>query len=109
MTDPVLPAAALARFTSAEARLYPMAMTDAVGYELATTLVGLVATELRRDCQDVESVLSSRDSLIDRLPQLAGEAGLELEGLAPDTVVDAASALRCRELGARAARIVGTS
>ena len=80
-----IPAAVLARFTSAEARLYPMAMTDPDGYERAVTLVGMVANELMA-----------------ALPGLADEKGLELGGLPPDAVVDAASALRCRELRARA-------
>jgi len=99
--DPI-PAAALVRFTSAESRLYPMAMTDPDGYKRAITLVGMVATELRQQCADIESVLERRDELIAALPGLAAANGLELAGLPPDAVVDAASALRCRELQARA-------
>jgi hypothetical protein len=97
-----IPAAVLARFTSAEARLYPMAMTDPDGYERAITLVGMVANELRQQCADLESVLERRNELIAALPGLADEKGLELGGLPPDAVVDAACALRCRELRARA-------
>ena len=99
--DPI-PPAVLARFTTAEARLYPMAMTDPDGYERAITLVGMVANELRQHCADIESVLERRNELIAELPGLAGAKGLELGGLPPDAVVDAASALRCRELQARA-------
>ena len=99
--DPI-PPAVLARFTSAEARLYPMAMTDPDGYERAIILVGMVANELRQQCADLESVLERRNELIDALPELAGAKGLELGGLPADAVVDAASALRCRELQARA-------
>jgi hypothetical protein len=99
--DPI-PAAALVRFTSAESRLYPMAMTDPDGYKRAITLVGMVANELRQQCADIESVLERRDELIAALPGLAAANGLELAGLPPDAVVDAASALRCRELQARA-------
>lgn len=103
MVRPVdeIPVEAMARFTAAEARLYPMALTDPAGYELATSLVGLVADELRRSCADVSSVLERRGELIDLMPQLAGET--DLGGRLPaDAVVDAASALRCRELGAGA-------
>ena len=99
--DPI-PAAVLSRFTSAEARLYPMAMTDPDGYERAVRLVGMVANELRQQCADLQSVLERRNELIDALPEQAGAKGLELGGLPPDAIVDAASALRCRELQARA-------
>jgi hypothetical protein len=97
-----IPPAVLVRFTNAEARLYPMAMTDPDGYERAITLVGMVADELRQQCADLESVLERRNELIAALPELADEKGLELGGLPPDAVVDAASALRCRELQAHA-------
>jgi hypothetical protein len=79
-----------------------MAMTDPDGYERAITLVGMVANELRQHCADIESVLERRHELIAELPGLAGAKGLELGGLPPDAVVDAASALRCRELQASA-------
>jgi hypothetical protein len=104
MTGPPspIPPAVLLRFTSAESRLYPMAMTDPDGYERAITLVGMVASGLRQQCTDLDSVLERRNELIAALPELAAEKGLELGGLPPDAVVDAASALRCRELQARA-------
>lgn len=98
-----IPAAAMARFTDAEARLYPMAMIDAAGYERATTLVGLAVTELRQSCPDIESVLNHRADLIDALPAMGEAAGLNLGSLRPDDVVDAASAVRCRELQAASA------
>lgn len=95
-----IPAAVMGRFTAAEARLYPMALTDPDGYQLATSLVGLVADELRRSCSDVSTVVERRDELIAMLPQLVADAGSSLAGMPVDAVVDAASALRCRELGA---------
>jgi hypothetical protein len=98
-----IPAEAMTRFTAAEARLYPMAMTDVDGYQRATTLVGLVATELRHSCGDISTVLERRGELISLLPELASVAALSLGNLPADAVVDAASALRCRELQAAAA------
>jgi hypothetical protein len=95
-----IPAAAIVRFIDAEARLYPMAMVDAAGYERATTLVGLLVAELRRSCPDIGSVLQRRSDLIAGLPAVAAGAHLSLAGLPADAVVDAASALRCRELQA---------
>lgn len=105
MVDTVvdIPVEAMARFTAAEARLYPMAMTDAAGYQRATTLVALVADEVRRSCPDISTVLRRRAELIGLLPELAAAATLSLGELPADAVVDAASALRCRELQAAGA------
>ena len=94
-----IPAQALSRFAAAEARLYPMALTDPVGYQLATTLVGLVADELRCSTVDVATVVNRRAELVDLVPRLAQEAGLDASGIPAEAVVDAGSALRCRELG----------
>jgi hypothetical protein len=95
-----IPVEAMARFHAAEARLYPMALTDPDGYELAASLVGLVTDELRRSAADLSSVLERRSELLGLLPRLAKQAGLNGNALPADAVVDAASALRCRELGA---------
>jgi hypothetical protein len=102
MNRPVdrIPVEAMARFTAAEARLYPMALTDPAGYELVTSLVGLVVDELRQSSPDISSVLERRSELIGLVPRLATDAGLVGGGASADAVVDAASALRCRELGA---------
>ena len=95
-----LPPAVMARLTTAEARLYPMAMTDPEGYERGVRLVGLVAAELRRRSTDLSSVLECRDELVAALPELAAANGLQLGAIPADVVVDAASALRCWELQA---------
>jgi hypothetical protein len=96
--DAAIPAAAMARFTTAEGRLYPMVMVDPDGYQHATSLVGLVVDDLRGSCTDIEAVLQARAGLIDRLPEIAATASLTLGGVPADTIVDAASAIRCREL-----------
>lgn len=103
MTGPAeaIPPQVLTRFTLAEGRLYPMALSDPEGYERAIRLVGLVADELREQSADLESVLERREALISALPGLAEANQLDLGGLPADAVVDAASALRCRELQAR--------
>jgi hypothetical protein len=96
-----IPPEAMARFVSAEARLYPLAMVDADMYERATALVGLLARDLRENCPDIEAVLGRRDTLLTLLPDLAAQAGVSLAGLPTDTVVDCACALRCREAEAQ--------
>lgn len=99
-----LPADAVARFRAAEGRLYPMALADPAGYEVVTSLIGLVANELRRSSSDISSVLERRPALIGLVPRLAERAGLVGDvlpaDLPADAVVDAASAVRCRELAA---------
>jgi hypothetical protein len=101
----LVPVEAMMRFSAAEARVYPMALADPEGYERATVLVAAVADELRRSCAEVSAVLQRRAELIAMVPGLAADAGLgegELDdvGFPPETIVDAASAVRCRELGA---------
>src|SRR5262245_29122834 len=93
-----IPVEALMRFTAAEGRLYPMALTDPDGYRLATTLVGLVVDELRSRDADVAAVLEGRSELVALVPRLAEKAGLDASGIPAEAVADAASALRCREL-----------
>lgn len=95
-----VPAEVRTRFAAAEARVYPLALADPDGYERVASLVGVVADELRRTAADVAAVLEHREELIGRVPQLAAGAGLDPDGLPLDVVVDAASAVRCRELGA---------
>lgn len=104
---PSVPADALARFTAAEARLYPLAMVDAAMYERATNLVALTASDLRQTCPDVDAVLARRAGLITGLSEVASVAGLSLVGIPADTVVDAASALRYREVVAEHAAAEG--
>jgi hypothetical protein len=95
-----VPTEVRARFASAEARLYPLALADPDGYERVASVIGVVADELRRAAADVAAVPEHREELVSRVPQLAADAGLDPDGLPLDVVVDAASALRCRELGA---------
>ncbi|HSE07484.1 MAG TPA: hypothetical protein VLB29_02355 [Nocardioidaceae bacterium] len=108
MVDPAdgtqhLPADAATRMRAAEDRLYPLAMVDVERYQRGTTLCGLLLDDLRAHSPDLTRLLGRRAKLLDRLPGLAGQAGLSLLGLDPETLVDAAMALRCRELEAERA------
>jgi hypothetical protein len=95
-----LPAAAQARFTAAEAQLYPLALVDADEYEQVTRVVGLLAAELRAEALDIATVLGLREKLVARVPIIAAQAGLTIGGFPRETIADAASAIRCRELQA---------
>ena len=98
-----VPPEAMARMTAAEARLYPLAMVDPSRYERATAMVGLVAAELRRSCRSVDEVLARREELLAALPRLSDDSGVGMADLVPADVVDAASALVCRQLQAHGA------
>ena len=104
MADPAphtrIPPDAEARFTAAEARLYPLVMVDPDSYERAVTLTGMLLEDLRSTCPDIDSVLKRRGALLPLLTGPADETRPSLAGLNPETLVDAASALRCRELQA---------
>lgn len=109
MVDPAdgtqhLPADVAARMRAAEDRLYPLAMFDVGRYQRGTTLCRLLLEDLRGHSPDLIALLGRRAPLLDRLPGLADEAGLSLLGLEPETLVDAAMALRCRELELERAR-----
>jgi hypothetical protein len=95
-----LSAAALARFGAAEAQLYPLALVDPDEYERVTRVVGRLAAELRIEGPNIATVLDLREAMIARVPIVAAEAGLTIAGLPREAVVDAASAIRCRELQA---------
>jgi len=98
-----LTAGAAARMRAAEDRLYPLAMVDVERYQRGTTLCGILLEDLRAHSPDLTALLGRRVPLLDRLPRLADQAGLSLLGLDPETLVDAAMALRCRELEAERA------
>lgn len=98
---PGIPPDAVVRFTAAEARLYPLAIVDPEAYERAVTLTGTLLKDLRATCPDIDAVLHRREALmLLLLTETTDGARPSLTGFTPETLVDAASALRCRELRA---------
>jgi len=97
---PGIPPDVMARFTAAEARVYPLVMVDPEIYERAVTLTGMLLKDLRSTCPDIDAVLRRRKALTSLLTETTDEDRPSLIGLDPDTLVDAASAQRCRELHA---------
>jgi hypothetical protein len=93
-----LPLETAARLRAAEDRLFPLALVDVERYQRGTTLCGLLLDDLRAHCHDLPATLRRRPVLLERLPDLAVMAGLTLEGLQAETLVDASLALRCREI-----------
>lgn len=95
--DPSETTAAESRFAAAESRIYPLAIADTEAFERATSLVGLVAVELRA-CSTVVEVVERLDEIVARLQQIAAAADIDTTGLPLLVVAEAAAALRCREL-----------
>jgi hypothetical protein len=93
-----IPREALVRFTAAEGRLYPLAMVDPEAYERGVTLTGMLLKDLRSTCPDIDAVLDRRETLLQLLTETPEENSPSAGGFSPETLVDAASALRCREL-----------
>ena len=90
-------AAARARWSAAEARVYPLAMVSVPAYQQAIEAVGTVLAFLREDVQDHGQLLAFSDAPAEALERLdLGQ--LTLVGLAVDDLVAAACASRDREL-----------
>ena len=96
-----VPPEAMARMTTAEARLYPMAMVDPGRYERATTLVGLVAASCGGAGASTRCWRDGR-SCSPRCPA-GGRLGCRPGRPGAADVVDAASALVCRQIQAQRA------
>jgi hypothetical protein len=92
----------LTRLAAAEDRLYPLAMIDVERFQRAITLCGLLLDELRSRAADAATLLELNATLPAGLPAIAADAGVSLHGLRAETLVDAATATRWRELEASA-------
>ncbi len=86
------------RLRTAEDRLYPIAMVDAERYQRAVRLVGLLAQELTQTYATLDELALAQPSGHRRLVAVAGAAGIALDGLDRDLVVQAAMSQRFRAL-----------
>ena len=77
LSDPDSP---VARFSAAESRLYPLALADTEAFERATSLVSLVAVELR-GCAGIAEVLEQLEGIVAQLPESAAAAGIDTTDL----------------------------
>jgi hypothetical protein len=89
---------AVRRWRAAEGRLYPLITADPALYEAAVTLVGEAAAVLRRRCSDATELeeLDTAEVLV----RCASTPAVTALGVDPDTALDAARAIRWRELTA---------
>lgn len=101
--------AALARarqsWRTAEARLYPLAMTSADGYQRALVLVAAVCEELRALATTTEDLLACQGEAVNLVAAASDATGTSVQGLEPDDVFGSAAAARDRELAGEERRI----
>jgi hypothetical protein len=105
--------AALARarqsWRAAEARLYPLAMTTADGYQRALVLVAAVSEELRAVTTTVDDLLACEPEAARFVASASDATGTSVHGIDPDDVFGSAAAVRDRELAGEEQRIARLS
>jgi hypothetical protein len=90
---------------AAEARLYPLAMTDVDGYQRALVLVAAVCGELRERTTVASDLLDCQERAAEHVAAAADSTGASTHGLDPDDIFGSAAALRDRELAAQEQRL----
>jgi hypothetical protein len=83
---------------AAEARLYPVAMTDVDGYQRALVLVAEVCAQLREHATTADDLLDCQEHAAEYVAAAGDSTGASTRGLDPDDIFGAAAALRDREL-----------
>jgi hypothetical protein len=90
---------------AAEARLYPMAMTDVDGYQRAVVLVAAVCDQLRERTTTAADLLDCQEHAAEYVAAAGEQTGASTHGLDPDDVFGSAAAMRDRELAGQAQRM----
>lgn len=83
---------------SAEARLYPLAMTNVDGYQRALVLVAAVCERLRNDASTAEDLLRHQADAAEYVASACDATGTTSQGLDVDDLFGSAAAARDREL-----------
>lgn len=97
-TVPAEHAALARRLRAAEDRLFPLAMVDADRYQRAVRLVGLLGRRLSATCASLDELAAAQDRVRGWLADAAAGAGIPLDGLDPELVVEAGMSQRFRAL-----------
>jgi hypothetical protein len=102
-------AAELARsrqtWRAAEARVYPLAMTDVDGYQRALVLVAAVCEQLRALTTTSFDLPAMQDRAVELVAAACDATGTSVRGLEPDDIFGSAAAVRDRELAGEAQRL----
>jgi len=104
VNDPAL-ASARQAWRGAEARLYPLAMTNVDGYQRALVIVAAISERLRAVATTPEDLLRCQDEAAEHVASACDATGTSAHGLDVDDLFGSAAAARDRELAAQERRV----
>jgi hypothetical protein len=90
---------------AAEARLYPLAMTNVDGYQRALMLVAAVCEQLRAVTTTAAELVACQPRAVEYVAQACDATGTSAQGLEPDDIFGSAAAARDRELAGEDRRL----
>jgi hypothetical protein len=97
MSDDAL-ARARQSWRAAEARLYPLAMTNVDGYQRALVLVAATCEQLRAVATTAADLAACQPRAVEYVAAACDATGTSAQGLEPDDIFGSAAAARDREL-----------
>src|SRR5262245_60115629 len=97
MSDDAL-ARARQSWRAAEARLYPLAMTNVDGYQRALVLVAATCEQLRTVATTAADLVACQGGAVEYVAAACDATGTSAQGLEPDDIFGSAAAARDREL-----------
>jgi hypothetical protein len=97
MSDDAL-ARARQSWRAAEARLYPLAMTNVDGYQRALVLVAATCEQLRAVATTAAELVACQPRAVEYVAAACDATGTSAQGLEPDDIFGSAAAARDREL-----------
>jgi hypothetical protein len=83
---------------AAEARLYPLAMTNVDGYQRALVLVAATCEQLRAVTTTAAELVACQPRAVEYVAEACDATGTSAQGLEPDDIFGSAAAARDREL-----------
>lgn len=89
---------------AAEARLYPLAMTNVEGYQRALVLVAATCEQLRAATTTAAELVACQPQAVEYVAAACEGTGTSAQGLEPDDIFGSAAAARDRELAAQERR-----
>jgi hypothetical protein len=90
---------------AAEARLYPLAMTNVDGYQRALVLVAATCDQLRAVTSTAAELLACQPRAVEYVAAACDATGTSAQGLEPDDIFGSAAAARDRELAGEERRL----
>jgi hypothetical protein len=90
---------------AAEARLYPLAMTNVDGYQRALVLVAAVCEQLRAVTTTAAELVACQPRAVEYVAQACDATSTSAQGLEPDDIFGSAAAARDRELAGEDRRL----